>query len=280
MGSVFSPHYARAYARAPQSARPTQHLAINLALYGERRAWVFTEAKANTPGGALSATTLRAGNNTWQQTDEGLVLTINDRSVPWGRPIVGRIVLRGQRAKDHGPRVLCAEGQHHWWPILPVAHIEVDMQSPKLHWRGHAYHDLNFGDAPLAQGFSRWSWMRTTRPEATDIVYAVHKRGHDAAQAQTLSLTMHRDGTVTDRAVPPLQPLPVSGWRLRGVGCDLPDQPGALQLLEDTPFYRRSMWPVMHNGTPAGVVMHEALDMDRWQRSWVRALMPFRLRRI
>lgn len=275
MGSVFSPHYARAHARAASGQPAARHLAINLALYGERRAWVFTEAQARP--GDLSADALRVAGNTWHSSQDGIVLTINDRSVPWRRPVVGRITLRGTRAQNHGPQVLRADGGHHWWPLMPVGRIEVDMQHPKLKWQGSAYHDLNFGDEPLARGFRSWSWMRSTQGDTTDIVYVPEGRG--AGACASLSLQVHRDGTARAQPMPKLAPLSKSRWGLTGKGILVPAQKSSVRLLEDTPFYRRSCWTAPTASGPPADIMHEALDMDRWSQAWVQALMQFRLRR-
>lgn len=279
MGSVFSPHYARAHARAHAEGgqEPKQHLAINLALYGEKRAWVFTETKAQA--GDISPQALKVAGNTWRSTQDGVELTFNDRSVPWGRPVVGRILLRGARASNHGARVLRAEGNHHWWPLMAVSRIEVQMQQPRLSWSGPAYHDLNFGDEPLAQGFRSWSWMRRTQGAATDIAYLPQGRGPQATPE--VSLRVHADGSAEARPLPARRtPLEPSRWRLSGEGIWLPPGRPSVRLLEDTPFYRRCAWTTAGDDGRPVEVMHEALDMDRWRQPWVQALMRFRLRRV
>lgn len=270
MGSVFSPHYARA--REQGQLDPTRHLAINLALYGQKRAWVFTEAPAGPQ--SLTPSTLSVGNNTWRQTPEGVQLDIDDRTVPWGRRVRGRILLRGQRIVANGAYKLDARGRHHWQPVMPVGRIEVDMQMPKLRWQGHAYHDLNWGDEPVAQGFSAWSWMRVTRGPYTDILYAPKPQRGPAIQG--VSLRCDAQGRVTPIPFPTLQPLARSGWGLGGEGFGV----GAkVRIVEDTPFYRRATWP-LSGKAGGGVAMHETLDLQRWGQPWVQQLMRFRLRRL
>jgi carotenoid 1,2-hydratase len=274
VGSVFSPHYAKARQRGAADAR--RHLAINLALYGERRAWVFTEAPASA--GSLAPDTLSVAGNTWHQTPDGIVLQICDRSVPWGRPVVGRIVLRGLHVFAQSARPLGMGGKHGWWPRMPVARIEVDMAAPALRWQGHAYHDLNWGDEPLADGFAHWWWMRVTRGGVTDIVYAATARtqqhGVPLSEIQ-LSLRLAADGTVAERPLPALSPLSPSAW---GLGGDAAWLGPKVRLLEDTPFYRRCTWQVPQQAG-GGVALHETLDLTRWRRGWVQRLLPFRLRR-
>ena len=46
-----------------------------------------------------------------------------------------------------------------------------------------------------------------------------------------------------------------------------------VKTLEDTPFYSRSVLSGDH------AMMHESLDLDRFSKTWVQCLLPFRMPR-
>jgi carotenoid 1,2-hydratase len=52
------------------------------------------------------------------------------------------------------------------------------------------------------------------------------------------------------------------------------------QTLEDTPFYARSVLRSGSSGAVSEPIMHESLDLDRFKKAWVRALLPFRMPRL
>ena len=51
-----------------------------------------------------------------------------------------------------------------------------------------------------------------------------------------------------------------------------------MRTLEDTPFYSRSRIAASLGGERLEGV-HEGLDLQRFTRPWVQALIPFRMRR-
>lgn len=183
----------------------------------------------------------------------------------------GRITVRpATAAPAAAPRALDANNQHMWWPVAANASVEVDMQAPAKRWRGRAYHDCNWGYAPLADAFDSWQWMRTQRPAGTEVTYVAQACGE--TKNRGFSHWYGDDGSAQAQPVPPAVQLRRSGWNLK--------QPafGAVKrsaLLEDTPFYSRSR--LLVDGS--AVAMHETLDMRRWQAPWVQFLLPFRLRR-
>ena len=92
---------------------------------------------------------------------------------------------------------------------------------------------------------------------------------------------------------PPCQPNPTSRWTtgprasaICRAGWRLPRSlPGAAaagegggRLLQDAPFYARSLLPAQWCGQPVHA-MHEQLDLDRLQSPWVQAMLPFRMPR-
>jgi carotenoid 1,2-hydratase len=52
---------------------------------------------------------------------------------------------------------------------------------------------------------------------------------------------------------------------------------GRVRVVEDTPFYARSMAMGADASTPE--LVHESLSLDRFSTRWVQTLLPFRMRR-
>jgi carotenoid 1,2-hydratase len=228
--------------------------------------------------GALAATptTLRVGPSQLTWEDDTLVVDIDEWTVPWPSRLRGTVRVHAPRRWHHPVRL--AEAGAHWWhPIAPVATIEVALRDPALHWRGTAYVDANRGDAPLEQAFRRWDWSRAHRSDGGAVVlYDVERR--DATRGAT-ALAFEPAGTVVPFDAPPPAALQRSGWGIeRGTRCD----PGAVakvqETLTDAPFYARSLVRTQLAGQPM-LAMHESLSLDRFDTTWVQAMLPFRMPR-
>jgi carotenoid 1,2-hydratase len=168
-------------------------------------------------------------------------------------------------------------GKHRWWPIAPVARVEVAFEQPALRWTGTGYLDMNSGTEPLEQGFMRWDWSRADLGDATAILYDTHSR----SGAETgLALRVDHQGRVEEFAAPPHAPLPTSPiWRIdRGTRCHAGFGARIERTLEDTPFYARS---VLRTGLLEREVtaVHESLNLDRFTCGWVQAMLPLRMPR-
>ena len=269
IGSVFSPYYYRARHRGRGQA--ANHVSLNVILYGPSQSrWCMTE-RGDT---ALrqSPHQLDIGPSALQASDSGLEIDIQERATPFGQRVAGRVSLSYPRTTDQ-----CFEldgaGEHWWWPIAPIAQIDVAMARPGLQWSGAAYVDSNYGSRPIETGFQSWNWCR----------------GHDAAgdcqihyDAQLsgggekrLSLSVDRSGAMARMSSPDLQHLPCGPvWRVARP-ARLPYAAGRVKTLEDTPFYTRSEIEVA-----GGHFMHESLDLRRFCRPWVQFLLPFRMPRM
>ncbi|MGK0359790.1 MAG: carotenoid 1,2-hydratase [Bradymonadia bacterium] len=260
LGSVFSPGYARARARGPTD--PLEFCAINIAVYGARKRWVMTEHSDVE----RSADHLRIGGTTLRYDGAELVVEFDEQCSPFGRALKGSVrvtpVVAGNACHQ-----LDAAGRHRWWPIAPVARAVVELGDERF--EGPAYHDINSGDRPLEADFRRWDWCRS-------------------ADGTVLYDVVQRDGPPIEFGVQftPDGPQPIAwstrtelkkgGWGVaRATRSESPIQLHA--TLEDTPFYTRS-W--LHRDGPDGPVhvMHESLDLDRFDRAWVRCLLPFKMR--
>ncbi|MGC4394573.1 carotenoid 1,2-hydratase [Hydrogenophaga crocea] len=278
IGSVFSPYYAWAQQRG--RGRALDHCAVNLALYagpdaGAPRGWTMTERGAGAVRQGRDALVIGPSEIAWD--GEWLCLRVRERTAPWGRRIEGEIRVRPQalHATDYP---LDAAGRHRWTPIAPVARVQVALDAPALRWQGRAYLDSNRGDRPIAQDLQRWDWSRAAiGREGCAVFYDATRR--DGSHAQW-ALRFGGTGAVHRVAEPPpMSGLPRSAWGLRRRARADAGAPLRLhQPLEDGPFYARSVLRTRLLGWPADAI-HETVDLDRWQRPLVQAMLPFRMPR-
>lgn len=270
LGNVFSPAYATARASSgPQGpVDPLRFPAVNVAIYGAGvRRWVLTERGA----GAVrrSAAQLSIGPSALHWLGDELVVTLDERSSPFGAPVAGSLRLTPRSGFEPSFVPLDASGRHRWTPIAPRARVQVDLAAPRLSFRGHAYMDANWGDEALEARFSRWSWWRVDHSGGgMRIGYCAELR--DGASID-VSCCVHADGSRSNRPAGPLRALGRTRWGVLQGG-----EPGMeiVRTLEDTPFYARSLVRV---GTAIGV--HETISLDRFAARWVQRLIPYRMRR-
>lgn len=269
VGSVFSPYYYKAQRK--NGAQADDHIALNVVLYGKKKAWVFTEAEGF--GQSRERYTLQLRKNALRRVDDGYVIDIDERQVPGYAPLRGRVHVRFA-ASGGLPRALDEAGEHHWWPVAPISRVQVALSTPNLNWSGKAYHDVNWGSGPLPRAFRTWTWLRALHPEGTLVYYAPEGAEGHAARPPFGTLYCH-DGSRRDVEVPALQPLKKGRWGL------LPVCPGTAEVIEvreDTPFYTRALMRLRCEGLALSA-MHEYLDVAAWQKNWVQYLLKFRMRR-
>jgi carotenoid 1,2-hydratase len=266
LGSVFSPYYAWKGRRDP-----LDHCALNVALYGPRgRRWCMTERRRGTVD--RQPEFLRIGPSAMRFEGGRLVVEIDEIATPRLVKVRGRVTLTPQAWNAES--FALAPG-HQWRPIAPFARAEVAFSAPDLAWSGEAYLDFNGGDEPLEAGFRRWTWSRARTREGAAILYEGERRdGGELA----LSLRFRPDGGVEHAPAPPLTPLPATRWRLpratRSQGLAL-----VTDTFEDAPFYARAR--IAHRLDGEDVVsMHETLDLDRFSKAIVKAMLPFRMPRV
>ncbi|MCA9558293.1 MAG: carotenoid 1,2-hydratase [Myxococcales bacterium] len=270
VGSVFSPGYHRAR-QADRRADPVAHCGVNVALYrpgGD--AWVMTEVA----GVERSADALSVSGTTARWVGGALEIAFDERRAPFGQRMRGRVRLHPAATFDAG-RTLDPRGAHRWWPVAPVAHAVVELDTPRVRFSGHAYHDVNWGDEGLEDGFRRWDWSRASARDATRILYDVDRAD---GSHERWGRVFHADGRVTESDPPIRERLRPGTWRVeQAVRTERPGSVRVVRPLEDTPFYTRNWLETLYEGRPAPT-MHESLDMRRFEADWVRFLLPFRMR--
>ena len=276
VGSVFSPYYAWARRRAgPAGADPQAHNAFNLSLYRRgRKLWTMTERGA----GALQrdASHLQIGPSSLHWEGETLHARIDEVAVPWPRRVRGsiRLHLPAWQPRWHA---LDAAGRHRWWPIAPRAEVELDFAQPALRWRGHGYLDSNRGDEPLEDAFVRWHWSRAPLVGGRAAVMYDALRRDGSSTSLALRFSRQGDTEVVDRL--PGCTLPAGAWGVaRATTSDAGQPARSHRVLEDGPFYVRSQVGASWLGEPVRA-MHESLDLDRFRRPLVQAMLPFRMPR-
>ncbi len=270
IGSVFSPYYKWAGYRDPEN-----HVAINIALYGERGGrWAMTERRR--PDLSRGASHFAVGPSRLDWDGNALHVEIDETSAPLPKPIRGRFRLIpeviNRRAFD-----LDSAGRHRWWPIAPLSRIEVDLDRPDLSWRGSGYLDSNGGGEPLQNAFARWDWSRADlgNGEAAALYDVTARHGDD----RLLALRFDRAGETRETEVPPPATLPSTLWRVtRGTRADAGSRPRVIKTLEDAPFYARSLLETRLFGATVPAI-HESLSLDRLKTRWVWPMLPFRMPR-
>lgn len=269
---MFSPYYA--WARRRGSADPLDHCAVNVALYGPRGdRWAMTERSR----GSLTrdARHLQIGPSALTWSGDCLTARVDEVTVPLPSRLRGTIRLypeafTGQKLN------LDAVGCHHWWPVAPRARVELDLEKPDLRWHGSGYFDSNAGTLPLEASFAHWDWARAHLGRGAALLYNARERG---GARTALALHVGADGVIEEMPPPPAAPLPGTLWRIaRGTQAEAPGAPRVLRTLEDAPFYARSLLATRLMGEDV-IAVHESLDLDRFRKPWVRALLPFRMPR-
>jgi len=275
VGSVFSPYYAAARRRAAP-ADPLEHCAVNVALYDRagRARWAMTERA----GGRVTRgpDTLQIGPSALSWQRGVLTICLDEVTVPWPSRIQGVVRLDTGACVDH-PIALDGSARHRWSMLAPCARVEVALRRPGLAWSGPAYLDTNWGDEPLERGFARWDWTRAhLRDGSTVVLYDVQRRD-DTRHAW--ALRVDTAGRVSDVTAPPRADLPRTSWRVpRSAHSDAGHTATVLQTLEDGPFYARSLVDAHWFGERVTAV-HESVSLQRFERRWVQALLPFRMPR-
>ena len=204
----------------------------------------------------------------------GLRIDVDERASPIPRRIQGRIEVRAE-AINPSAFVLEEQGRHWWRPLVPRAHVAVEMEQPGVSWRGAGYFDQNAGGEPLERAFSHWTWSRARTSDGAVILYDAVRRREGAL---SLALGFDRHGGFEHRPPPAPAVLPPTRWRLPRRTHSDDGHASAIRSFEDTPFYARSFVGHSLYGERLESV-HESLSLDRFSRSIVRLMLPFRMPR-
>ena len=237
LGNPFSPSYGRARARGVASA--LSFCSMNVALYATKgpSAWAFRERAVRES--ARTETDLTIGASTMRWDGDRLVVDLDERTVPFGTRLRGRVVIHPE-ARSGLELPIEERGEHLWWPVAPLARIEVDLPSPGVRFSGHGYHDANAGQVPVESSFVDWSWSRARTEEGG----AAHLRSvvHQRRRAQRSRFASRPSGRVERLEGLVTAPLARTGWGLTRTTRVDPGHGGrVVRSLEDGPFYSRAL---------------------------------------
>lgn len=268
VGSVFSPYYAWSGRHDPYN-----HVAVNVALYGVRGGWAMTERGARSL--RRDAFSLGIGPSALHWDGTTLAIEIDEITAPIPSRIRGRVLLHPVALVTR-PFGLDTEGRHIWRPIASRAHVEVDLPTPGLRWRGEGYWDSNQGSEPLEDAFEAWDWLRAHRRRDSLVFYEGRRR--DGSDFE-LALRFDAAGGVETIEMLPPAPLRRTGWLMPRVArADAGRDVHIRKTWEDTPFYARTALSTQIFGKSADCV-HESLSLGRLRSPVVRAMLPFRMPR-
>lgn len=271
VGSVFSPAYFRARRRG-RAADPLVHCGLNVVVHGPRvNAWAFTEYHGVDV--SRGSDVLVLGRNRITRDDDGLLVEIDERTYPWGRPLRGRVRLEAQGWRTQ-QFALDGGGRHLWWPIAPRATIAVELERPAVQFVGPGYHDSNRGTEALEQSLRSWTWSRSSDGDATSLLYDVTDR--DGVERR-LGLRYGATGLGTIEPTCTAS-LGRTRWGLpRSTRTDREGGARLVRTLVDAPFYARSLFEHARDDAPVRGV-HEVVDLDRFARTSTQLMLPFRIR--
>lgn len=274
---MFSPYYAWAR-RGGAHADPEDHCCINVALYGAAgKRWTMTERAARHM--RRSARDFTVGPSTLAWDGSALSVSFDEIGAPIPLRVRGRVRLH-PAGLSRFVTALDDDGRHRWGPIAAVSRVEVELDTPRARWQGHAYFDSNEGDEPIDRPFIEWDWARAALADGrTAVVYDVRQKPRDSEPRadRVLALRFAPDGAVDAFDAPPRRPLPRTLWRLRpSMRSEAPA--ARSQWLEDTPFYSRAVLDATLCGQRV-VAMHETLDVRRLESLVVQSMLPWRMPR-
>jgi carotenoid 1,2-hydratase len=219
-----------------------------------------------------SAEYFQVGPSSMTWNEESLSIDINERCAPLPFPLRGKIKLTTDFLYD-APVQLDAAGKHFWQAVAPKMRATAEFENPKLKWQGTAYHDMNWGDEPLENGFKKWTWSRAMSDQSTEVIYDVSRRDGTSK----IIGNRFQNGQVTDSPAPPLQQMPKGLWGMpRDVHSETPPQ--LIAKLEDTPFYTRSHVRISLDGK-LREAFHESVSLDQFVKPSTQLMLPFRMPR-
>jgi carotenoid 1,2-hydratase len=218
---------------------------------------------------------LAIGSSSFEWSHGELGVEINERTMPWLRPLHGKIKLSPQ-ALPARTWTLAATGNHWWSPIAPVARVNVAFSEPSVSWSGNAYFDSNGGAGPLEDAFVEWHWSRAPHRDGTVALYDLSRRD---GSSDSLALRFGESGQIDTLHPPQRASLPSTRWGIHRATSSDTGTARIGKTLEDTPFYARSLVHTRLFGENT-LAMHESLSLNRFNSLLVQSMLPFRMPRV
>ena len=271
VGSVFSPYYKWRRRYGPVQAE--NHCAVNVVLFGAGgKRWSMTERGASSLRRSADRYCLGASH---AQLEAGrLTIVVDEIGVPFPHRIKGKIIVSFDALQTTAFH-LDSHHKHVWRPLAPRAHIQVAFDSPRQSWEGEAYVDSNWGAEPVESGFLGWQWSRASRNEETCVFYDVVER---PGTKRGIAAAFDRKGGVRPLPAAPQHDAGKTLWRVERPYRSEGLHSGVIKTVEDTPFYARSLLKQTIEGQDCTAI-HESLDVTRYERPIVQAMLPWRMPR-
>ena len=272
VGSVFSPYYRAAFKRG--AANPENYCSLNVALYGRNRRWAMTERGSDHIQRDASSFTIGPSSLHWHR--DHLEIDICEIGMPMPLPVRGKVRVYPSSLSTFST-ALDDQGRHRWGPLAACARVEVEMNKPSQRWSGHGYLDSNEGDEPVSEPFREWDWSRALLSDGSAaVIYDVQqKQGED----RLLGLRFSPNGHIEAFAPPPRHSLELTRWRIpRRMRSEGEAPVRVIDMLEDTPFYERSVLKSRLFGEDV-ISVHETLNVPRLVSPVVQNMLPFRMPR-
>jgi carotenoid 1,2-hydratase len=217
---------------------------------------------------------LHIGSSALELNNDALHIDVHERCFPTPQSLRGYVRVIPEVQGDSAFE-LEAEGGHHWWPIAPRARVEVRFDKPRVRWSGTGYFDSNWGARPLQQDFASWSWSRAPLSKGAAVTYDVLPR---TGPRSAMGLRFADDGTSTPFALPPEVKLPPGMFGIERAARS--EGPASVhRTLTDAHFYVRSSVRARLCGEDT-LGVHEALSLDRFDTTWAKLMVPFRMPRV
>ncbi len=202
----------------------------------------------------------------------GLTIVIDEVGMPLPFRVKGSVRLT-PKMRTRDIYELDDLGRHFWSPIAPQADVEVTLDHPQLCGADMDTSTPTGARSPWKMTFVRWDWSRLSTAEVWSFSTMSPERTARimCSRSRLTGAELHCPSPLQRRI------LPSTGiWRIgRAMRLDPSLRTPAILTLEDTPFYARSLVRTFRGDE--GV--HESLDLTRFTRPIVQAMLPFRMPR-
>lgn len=255
LGNPFSPYYRMS--SLGRRANPYVHNALFFALYrnGGLHAYHFTRfAPDAVCADERRPATLRFGPNTLLLKDNRYTLTLTDENAN-RRTLTASLVFDAPPLLAQAPTDDAGSDTHFWLPAAPQCHVSAqivlresqNLDAEAIQFRGHGYHDHNWGTLPFARDIRDWYWARVSLDNGSAlIVYHVCYR-HAPAVSHLLrfrdgQLLGHDDKTIVTLQRPRLNIFGTPyATRLEARSGDISMTFHLGARLDSAPFYIRAL---------------------------------------
>lgn len=310
-GVPMSPWYSAAADRAlrrGEALDPLRHCAFNFSLYHRGRRIYFAlhergsetfrtdyrTADVSFGGNTLYANAIPAGGTFY-------ALSVDTEFPRQASRVVGEIAIRSERQDlspllQHQPAPGIASEGHFWIPAALAGSFTANLGfwriargTRRISFSGRAYHDRNFGTAPLHHLPGNWLWGRVHSGNRTFVYFDV-ARGFPKHRFQRALMLEQGKITAASSNLETAQIAPTKkAWGidhagvLEGGGDGLEFAIAPRWRVDAGPFYHRSIQSISVRQPGAqplqGLGIGEVLRPSRLGIGWIRPFIKFRAKK-